>query len=298
MATATADTPWIPEGLGPVADAHVHIFPKPIMEAIWRWFDAHAWTIRYRLDPQAILAFLLDRGVGHVVALTYAHKAGLARDLNRFMADQCRRWEGRVTGLATVFPGEPGAAAILAEGFALGLAGVKLHAHVQCFDMNGPAMDEVYKVCADHGKPVLMHVGREPKSPAYGCDPHQLCSAVKLARVLDAHPGLKVCVPHLGYDEIEAYAALSLSHDNLWLDTAMVLTDYFPGYDPVDIAGLRADRLIYGTDFPNLPYAWDRELRQLAGRHLPPDFLQRLLWQNAAALFGFGPPAPVSPCTR
>ena len=39
----------IPEGLPPVIDAHVHIFPRSIFSAIWKWFDDHAWKIRYQM---------------------------------------------------------------------------------------------------------------------------------------------------------------------------------------------------------------------------------------------------------
>ena len=69
---------------------------------------------------------------------------------------------------------------------------------------------------------MVMHVGREPKSTAYHCDPYQICSAEKLERVLKNFPGLKICVPHLGFDEIAAYRKLIEKYDTLWLDTTMM----------------------------------------------------------------------------
>ena len=50
-----------------------------------------------------------------------------------------------------------------------------------------------------------MHVGREPKSTAYRCDPYQLCSADRLELILKDFPDLNICVPHLGFDELLAY---------------------------------------------------------------------------------------------
>jgi len=47
-----------------------------------------------------------------------------------------------------------------------------------------------------------------------------------------------------------------------------------------------AHRLLYGTDFPNLPYAWDRELVRLDALPLEPAQRERLFFGNAAALFG------------
>ncbi len=276
----------VPEGLPPVIDAHVHVFPGGIFSAVWQWFDDHAWPIRYRLKTEEIFDFLLSRGVAHVVALQYAHKPGIAGQLNRYMAEKCRQYPGRVTGMATVFPGEDGAEEILQDAFDAGLSGVKLHAHVQCFDMNAAYMDAIYECCRVNGKPMVMHVGREPKSPAYPCDPYALCRADKLERVLRDFSGLKICVPHLGFDEIAAYRDLIEKYDNLWLDTTMVLADYFPIDASVDLKQFRADRIMYGSDFPNIPYAWDRELKRLEAADVPPDMLERILNQNAVEFFG------------
>lgn len=74
----------VPFGLPPVIDAHVHIFPDRIAEAIWCWFgmptrhiyegnpcaEKNAWDIRYKgLQSQQVAEYLLSRGVSHVVAL-------------------------------------------------------------------------------------------------------------------------------------------------------------------------------------------------------------------------------------
>ncbi|WP_419655805.1 putative amidohydrolase family protein [Desulfosarcina variabilis str. Montpellier] len=127
---------WVPAGLPPVIDAHVHVFPRDIFNSIWKWFDENAWPIRYRMTTSQIFDFLLSHGIQHVVALQYAHKPGIARQLNQYMLQECVAFEGRVTGLATVYPGEKNAETILQEAFDAGAGRIKLHAHVQCFDMN------------------------------------------------------------------------------------------------------------------------------------------------------------------
>ena len=276
----------IPGGLPSVVDAHVHVFPGNLFSAIRDWFDENAWPIRYRLTSSQVLEYLLHRGVGHVIALQYAHKPGISRMLNEYMVKKCRELPGHVTGMAAVFPGEAHAQEILKEAFKGGLKGVKLHAHVQCFDMNAGHMDVIYDVCQSEQKPVVMHVGREPKSTAYHCDPHRICSAEKLERVLRAYPGLKICVPHLGFDEISAYSNLIEKYDNLWLDTTMMLAEYFPLKDPIRLNDFRMDRIMYGSDFPNIPYAWDRELKGLKAAGLPRETLQWILKKSAVAFFG------------
>ncbi|HZI08906.1 MAG TPA: amidohydrolase, partial [Myxococcus sp.] len=64
--------PRLPEGLPPVVDSHVHLFPDRVFEAVWRWFDQYGWPIRYKLHTPQVVSFLLSRGVSRVVALHYA----------------------------------------------------------------------------------------------------------------------------------------------------------------------------------------------------------------------------------
>ncbi|MGD9056919.1 MAG: amidohydrolase family protein [Desulfobacterales bacterium] len=274
----------LPESLPAVVDAHVHLFPDHLFKSIWQWFDQYGWPIRYRLKSTEIVEFLLAHGISRIVGLHYAHRAGVARELNGYMSALCRRYP-QLTGMATVFPGEKNTGQILAEAFDAGLAGVKLHCHVQCFDMLGEAMHEIYRICQASDKPIIMHVGREPKSPAYPCDPYELCSAERLERVLSEYSDLRICVPHLGADEFDAYQRLITHYDNLWLDTTMTLADYLPFCNVPDLATMRADRLMYGSDFPNLPYAWDREIQRILRRKLNPDRLLKLFGQNAVDFY-------------
>lgn len=280
-----SEGPGLPPGLSRVIDAHVHIFPDKIFSAVRSWFDAHAWKIRYQMNSKELISFLLDHGVSRVVALQYAHKPGIARSLNTYMAEISGLFPGRVMGMATVFPGEEGAIDILNQAFDDGLCGVKLHAHVQCFDMNSPEMDPIYALCQERGKSMVMHVGQEPKSVHYLCDPYEICRADKLEQVLKTYPKLRICVPHLGFDEISAYKDLIETYDTLWLDTAMVLTDYFPQGNREDFSAYRMDRIMYGSDFPNIPYAWDRELLWLAQSGLSQSDLEWVTHKSAQAFF-------------
>ena len=277
--------PRLPDLLPPVIDAHVHLFPDPVFDALWKWFETHAWPVRYKLRTPEVIRFLLDRGLSHVVALHYSHRAGMARTLNAYIAEVCRT-EPRVIGLATVFPGEPGAVQILEEAFAAGLKGVKLHCHVQCFAPDAPELHEIYAACAAHGMPLVMHSGREPKSPSYKIDPYSLCAVERVERVLKDHPTLKLCVPHLGADEFDGYLKLLERFDNLWLDTTMMGAGFFPIELPKRMFEAKPDRILYGTDFPNIPYAWDRELKHLTALKLAAHDEAALLGGNALRLFG------------
>ncbi len=163
----------IPDHFPPVIDTHIHLFPEDLFKSIWKWFDRHAWPIRYRMSSEAVIEFLLERGATRLVGLTYAHRPGIARQLNQFQAGLARRYPALIA-LGTVFPGEAGAEEIIEEAFDLGLEGIKLHAHVQCFDLNGPAME------AD-----LYPLQRPAETAGHACGPGTQKSGLSLRPVPD-----------------------------------------------------------------------------------------------------------------
>jgi uncharacterized protein len=91
-------------------------------------------------------------------------------------------------------------------------------------------------------------------------------------------------VPHLGVDEEGAYFALHADFPNLHLDTTMVVGEYLDVRIDPALLERHADRILYGTDFPNIPHEWDRELAWLRAR-LSPGALEKILGLNAARLF-------------
>ena len=188
--------------------------------------------------------------------------------------------------MATVYPGEPGAAELLEDAFRDGLAGIKLHLHVIGMPIDHPDVLEALAVAAAAGLPAVIHAGREPNSPAYPRDTHSICSVARVDRALRAIPALRLCVPHLGGDEFDGYADLLSGCDRLWLDTTMMLAGYFPYPERWDLLETFPARVMYGTDFPNIPYAWDRELVRIAGHGLDRDALAAIVGGNARRFFG------------
>jgi predicted TIM-barrel fold metal-dependent hydrolase len=78
-------------------------------------------------------------------------------------------------------------------------------------------------------------------------------------------------------------------HDHLWLDTTMTLGRYLPVMEGPPLSEFRSDRIMFGTDFPSIPYAWDRELNGLMGQGLSPEALERILGKNAREFFSISP---------
>jgi predicted TIM-barrel fold metal-dependent hydrolase len=271
----------------PLVDAHVHLFPPRVLQAIWSWFEAHGWPIRYKLHAEDGLRFLAAQGVSRVFGLHYAHTPGLARVLNAFVTELAQR-HPMVIPFGTVLPGEPEAERIVAESLDdMGHAGLKLHCHVQKIAPDDARLLPIYDAAAARGKPIVLHAGREPSTDAYGFDCRAHCGIGPVRRVVEQFPTLKLIVPHLGADEWREFVALARGSDNLYLDTTMAVGGYLTDDVPTgaDLLPL-ADRLLFGTDFPNLPYAWGRERDWLLALDVPEEARRKIASGNALRLAG------------
>ena len=47
----------------------------------------------------------------------------------------------------------------------------------------------------------------------------------------------------------------------------------------------RSDRIMYGSDFPNIAYAWDREIKELKTANLSSEALEKISYRNAVDFF-------------
>jgi len=268
-------------------DAHVHLFPDRLAEAIRRWFDTHAWNIEYRTSVDASVATLRAGGVDAMVALPYAHKPGMARALNEFTLEIARA-HACVIPCCTVFPGEDGAARLLDEALSGPYRGVKIHSHVMKIAPDDERLDPVWRASAEFRKPVVIHCGPEPALQGYGVDTREVSGARRLRSALRRNPEAVVVVPHLGFDDTAQFESMLDEFPNLYLDTTMVIGGYFERQPDIGILRRRPERILYGTDFPNIPYAWDRELKALRALKLQPADEEKILSGNARRLFGLG----------
>jgi predicted TIM-barrel fold metal-dependent hydrolase len=109
--------------------------------------------------------------------------------------------------------------------------------------------------------------------------------------VLAAHPRLRLVVAHMGMPEYEEFLGLAERYPEVRLDTTMAFTDFTEDFLPFPQRALPrladlGDRILLGTDFPNIPYPYLHQLRALERLGLGPDWLRAVCHDNAARLFG------------
>lgn len=166
---------------------------------------------------------------------------------------------------------------------AAGIRGIKLHPAVQMFPADHPKAMEVYRACADLDLPVLWHCGPVDIETRIG----RWCSQLKhYWRAVHEHPDTQFVLGHSGALQFDLALELAQRYRNVWLELSS------QGLANVRRLVLEApeDRVMFGSDWPfyhqSLPLA--KLLIATDDRH---DLRPRILWDNAADLFGLRPPA-------
>jgi len=278
-------------GLGSLVDVHTHFMPERLLAAVRAYFDAagpligRPWPIVYRQDEQGRVAALRAFGVSAFTALLYPHKPGMARALNEWGADFAARTPDCLHS-ATFFA-EPSAAADVRRALDQGARVFKCHLQVGDFDPNDPLLDEAWGLLAEAGVPVVTHCGSGPVAGRFtGPGP--------VGALLKRHPGLRLVVAHLGMPEYAEFLALAERHDRVLLDTTMAFTaftDDAGAFPATELHRLRdlGDRVLLGTDFPNIPYPYPEALEALEKAGLGTPWLRAVCHDNAARLFAGRP---------
>ncbi|MGW1011363.1 amidohydrolase family protein [Streptomyces termitum] len=278
-------------GLPGLIDVHTHFMPKNVLDKVWAYFDAVGpltgmeWPITYREEEDRRVELLRGFGVRAFTAMLYPHKPGMAAWLNAWAADFAARTPDCLH-TATFFP-EPGADGHVRDALAGGARIFKAHLQVGGYDPNDPLLDGVWGLLAESGTPVVVHCGSGPAPGAFtGPGP--------TGRLLARHPRLRLVVAHMGMPEYEDFLGLAERYEGVHLDTTMAFTDFserlapFPPGALPRLAALR-ERVLLGSDFPNIPYPYLHQLQALEGLGLGDDWLRAVLHDNAAALFHVKP---------
>lgn len=270
----------------PVFDAHVHIFPDKLYKAIRTWFDANAWNFHLAGPVESLLESYLEREVSEVLLLPYSHKPGVSEELNFFTRSLVNRYRG-VSGLAAIHPYDDNPEEILEKAFDdYGLKGVKLHTHVMCIPPDDESMFPIYETVIRKNGVVLNHAGKEPSIDAYGMDVRSISGAERVENVLKRYPEMKMIIPHLGMNESDVFFRMLDAYPNLYLDTTMVVGGFFDVDMEPEKLEAYSDRILYGTDYPHIPYEVETEVKALVNMGLSEQCLRRILYENAAALLG------------
>jgi uncharacterized protein len=275
-------------GVPGLIDVHTHFMPERVLRKVWEYFDAVGpmtgieWGITYRHEEDERVALLRQFGVRAFTAMLYPHKAGMAAWLNEWAAGFAARTPDCLH-TATLFP-EEGVAEYVRAAVEAGARVFKSHVQVGAYDPTHELLDPVWGMLAEAGVPVVMHCGSGP-APGKHTGPEPV------GRLLARHPRLPLVVAHMGMPEYTDFLDLAERYPEVRLDTTMAFTDFserlspFPAREFGRLADL-GDRILLGSDFPNIPYPYVHQLDALERLGLGDEWLRGVCYENGARLFG------------
>jgi predicted TIM-barrel fold metal-dependent hydrolase len=278
---------WSQLGLPGLIDVHTHFMPTRVMDKVWAYFDSvgplvgRPWPIAYRAEEDERIATLRGFGARSFTAMLYPHKPAMAAWLNSWAAQFAARTPDCLH-TATFFP-EPEAARYVHEAVENGARVFKSHIQVGAYDPNDELLEPVWGLLAEAGIPIVVHCGSGPV-------PGKHTGPEPVGRLLTRHPKLRLIIAHMGMPEYGDFLDLADRHPDVHLDTTMAFTDFsdevapFPRAELSRLADL-GDRILLGTDFPNIPYPYAHALEGLTRLDLGDDWLRAVCHDNAARMF-------------
>jgi len=279
---------WTSLGLPGIVDVHTHFMPKSVLDKVWAYFDragplvGRHWPVAYRTTETERIGTLRQFGVRKFTSLVYPHKPGMALWLNHWAAEFAASTPDCLA-TATFYP-EPSAPQYVADAIRDGTRIFKAHLQVGDYDANDPLLDSVWAMIAEADVPVVIHCGSGPQ-------PGRFTGPEPIRSLLRRHPRLPLVIAHMGMPEYSGFMDIADDFDTVRLDTTMVFSSFVEETMPFplqELARMRAlgDRILFGSDFPNIPYTYADALRSLT--ELPgvdAAWLRGVLYHNAAQLF-------------
>jgi uncharacterized protein len=239
-------------------DTHTHSGPMP-------------WDVPDEGDDALMPALARLNGTSHAVASSVLAIAADLEAGNRRTVEGCARMPGRL-GYLVADPNDIEASRdqLRRWGEAPGIVGVKVHTEWSHRHTGSRQIAELFKVLADHGRPVKIH------NDGPDWDQH-------LLRIARDHPRLPIIIAHagLGFPNLEG-ALIAREADNIYAEMSSSFAQL-----PTVRAFLRTippERMLFGTDAPLLDPAFVLGTYQDA--QIPDADQPRIYWENAARLFG------------
>lgn len=277
-------------GIPGIVDVHTHFMPEPVMQKVWAVFDQAQsvygvpWPVEYRDTADARLDALRSFGVEAFTSMIYAHKPRMADWLNHWSADFASATPDCIQ-TATFYP-EPGVEDYVRGALGAGARCFKLHVQVGAFDPRDPLLAPAWALLEESGTPIVIHCGSGPV-------PGEFTGPGPIGEVLAAHPRLQLIIAHMGVPEYGDFMDMADHYAGVRLDTTMAFTAFINRLAPfpealharLTAAGLRGD-VLFGSDFPNIPYPYAEAVDSLVQLGLGDTWLREVLWGAGTRLFG------------
>ena len=240
-------------------------------------------------SPENLLRHLDGEGVERACCINYVSPdvMGFTREVNDWIAMFTRDHRDRLVAVGSVNPlHELDVRAEIRRVLDLGIGMIKIHPPHQLFSPNAYRgelwqLAEIYRECEERGVPIMFHTGTSifPRARNVFADP------MPIDDVAIDFPRLRIILAHAGrplYGETALF--LARRHKNVHLDISGIPPKHLLRYVP-RVAAI-ADKVLWGTDWPSPGVSsMKKNVDDFLSLDLGADVEQKILWENASALF-------------
>lgn len=258
-----------------IIDFHTHAFPDELAARAIPFLEEEGNVKAFLNGTTADLLRSMDRaGIEQSVVCSIATRPGQFRAILDW---SLKVRSERLIPLPSVHPQSDQLTDEIRQIAEARFPGIKLHPYYQSFALDEERLTPLYEALIRHNLLVVMHTGFDIAFPR---DP--LCDPVRIRKVADRFPELKLITTHLGawdhWDEVRRlligrsiYMDIAFTLDFLDRETARQMLTSHP-----------ADYLLFGSDSP---WADQRAaLELLRGLDLEPELFAQITRNNAARL--------------
>lgn len=260
---------------------------QPYVDALAKYWN-RPWTAK---TEDEVVKDFTEAGVDAVlVALDLETTAGTPPCSNDFVAGMQKRHPERIIqawGAVDPFKGE---AAIQEARHAiqdLHLLGFHFHPIMGHFAVNERRLYPLFEAINGLKVPVMIDVGTTGMGAGM---PGGMGAKIRHAHpsALDElaadFPNLTIVAAHPGWPWVDEMTAVALHKGNVFWDLSGWAPKYFPAQLKVDIRGRLKDKVMFGSDYPSMPYA--RILREWDELGYADDIKERVFHRNAERILG------------
>ncbi len=262
-----------------VVDFHTHAFPDQLAAEALDRLQEHSGDYRAHHDGtiRGLLASMDRAGIEKAVVVSIATKP---KQVPRITDWSISIQGERIIPFPSIHPHYREFGKELDRIKKAGLKGIKLHPMYQDFAIDDPELFPLYRAIADRELICLFHSGNDIAFPA-----NDQASPFRLARVLDAVPGLIAVAAHLGGWTTWKEVSKTLLGRPVYLETSFAL----PEAAPDDFRGILdthpPEYFLFGTDTPWLDQK--EELARWTALDIPGAFKEMIFFKNAQRLLNF-----------
>jgi hypothetical protein len=235
--------------------------------------------LKYKFYYKECIEHLNSRGVDYIVFSNYAHKKGFAEPMNRWNLQVLDEFE-KLYCFTPYHPDDDNSLEYTKRMLSHPrVVGVKMHLQIQRFYPHDERLFPLYEMIMDRGKRILLHVGNGPEG-------NQYVGYKGFLKLLKRYPDLPVNIPHMGGLEFKEFMNILDDNARLYLDTAY---SFWPGMPFTFNLGPEylekyKDRIVYGSDFPNVILPREGEIEGLLKLGLSEEFYDKVFFTNGMKL--------------